>query len=157
MKLKIALIFVFVLLLALNDKITTAQTEVETFPLTVKIGIAKWVENDDFNENIQGFVNTINTIEGGTHVAGLKSALTRVVNDYGTKKGTLKKGDIFGTHSCCGKVKIIEDFQGVSIDTAPSSAPAVVLGPAGLFRTPYPQRKWAGRATRLRCSHPGEW
>lgn len=47
---------------------------------------------DSFNENIQGYVNTINTIEGGTHVVGLKSALTRVVNDFGTKKGTLKKG-----------------------------------------------------------------
>ncbi len=48
--------------------------------------------SDSYNENIQGFVNTINTIEGGTHVAGLKSALTRVINDYGTKKGALKKG-----------------------------------------------------------------
>ena len=48
--------------------------------------------SDSYNENIQGFVNTINTIEGGTHVAGLKSALTRVINDYGTKKGVLKKG-----------------------------------------------------------------
>lgn len=48
--------------------------------------------SDSFNENIQGFVNTINTIEGGTHVAGLKSALTRVMNDYGTKKGVLKNG-----------------------------------------------------------------
>ena len=48
--------------------------------------------SDSFNENIQGFVNSINTIEGGTHVAGLKSALTRVINDYGTKKGVLKKG-----------------------------------------------------------------
>lgn len=48
--------------------------------------------SDSFNENIQGFVNTINTIEGGTHVAGLKSALTRVINDYGIKKGVLKKG-----------------------------------------------------------------
>ncbi|MCK5449297.1 DNA topoisomerase (ATP-hydrolyzing) subunit B [Candidatus Pacearchaeota archaeon] len=47
--------------------------------------------SDSFNENIQGFVNTINTIEGGTHVAGLKSALTKVINDYGTKKGVLKK------------------------------------------------------------------
>ncbi|HDL02427.1 MAG TPA: DNA topoisomerase IV subunit B, partial [Candidatus Pacearchaeota archaeon] len=47
---------------------------------------------DSFNENIQGFVNTINTIEGGTHVIGLKTALTRVINDYGTKKGALKKG-----------------------------------------------------------------
>jgi DNA gyrase subunit B len=48
--------------------------------------------SDSFNENIQGFVNTINTIEGGTHVVGLKSALTRVINDYGTSKGILKKG-----------------------------------------------------------------
>jgi len=48
--------------------------------------------SDSYNENILGFVNTINTIEGGTHVAGLKSALTRVINDYGTKKGVLKKG-----------------------------------------------------------------
>jgi DNA gyrase subunit B len=48
--------------------------------------------SDSYNENIQGFVNTINTIEGGTHVAGLKTALTRVVNDYATKKGSLKNG-----------------------------------------------------------------
>lgn len=47
--------------------------------------------SESYNENIQGFVNTINTIEGGTHVAGLKSALTRVINDYGLKKGGLKK------------------------------------------------------------------
>jgi len=45
---------------------------------------------DSYNENIQGFVNTINTIEGGTHVVGLKSALTRVINDYVSKKGSLK-------------------------------------------------------------------
>jgi len=48
--------------------------------------------SDSYNENIQGFVNAINTIEGGTHIAGLKSALTRVINDYGTKRGVLKKG-----------------------------------------------------------------
>ncbi len=46
---------------------------------------------NSYNENIQGFVNTINTVEGGTHVSGLKTALTRVINDYGTKKGILKK------------------------------------------------------------------
>ena len=49
--------------------------------------------SDSYNENILGFVNTINTIEGGTHVAGLKSAITRVINDYGIKKGLLKKDD----------------------------------------------------------------
>lgn len=44
-----------------------------------------------FNESIQSFVNTINTIEGGTHVAGFKTALTRVINDYASKKGIIKK------------------------------------------------------------------
>ncbi len=48
---------------------------------------------DSYNENIQGFVNTINTIEGGTHVAGLRTAITRVINDYATKKGMFKKGE----------------------------------------------------------------
>ncbi|MFH0711892.1 MAG: DNA topoisomerase (ATP-hydrolyzing) subunit B [archaeon] len=48
--------------------------------------------SDSYNENIQGFVNTINTIEGGTHVAGLKTALTRAINDYGAKTGAFKNG-----------------------------------------------------------------
>ena len=49
--------------------------------------------NDTYNENIHGFVNTINTVEGGTHVAGFKTALTRVINDYAEKKGILKKDE----------------------------------------------------------------
>ncbi|MEI6058504.1 MAG: ATP-binding protein, partial [archaeon] len=48
---------------------------------------------DGYNEVIHGFVNTINTIEGGTHVAGFKTALTRVINDYSETKGILKKGE----------------------------------------------------------------
>ena len=48
---------------------------------------------DTYNENIHGFVNTINTIEGGTHVAGFKTALTRVINDYATKKKILKNNE----------------------------------------------------------------
>ncbi len=47
---------------------------------------------ENYNENIQGFVNTINTIEGGTHVVGFKTALTRVINDYSTKNNILKNG-----------------------------------------------------------------
>ncbi len=46
---------------------------------------------EGYNENIHGFVNTINTIEGGTHVSGFKTALTRVINDYATKNNILKK------------------------------------------------------------------
>jgi len=51
---------------------------------------------DSYNENIFGFVNTINTTEGGTHVSGFKTALTRVINDYGTKKGQLKNIKLMG-------------------------------------------------------------
>ncbi|PIN95182.1 DNA topoisomerase (ATP-hydrolyzing) subunit B [Candidatus Pacearchaeota archaeon CG10_big_fil_rev_8_21_14_0_10_30_48] len=51
---------------------------------------------DSYQENIFGFVNTINTVEGGTHVSGFKTALTRVINDYGTKKGFLKKDKLSG-------------------------------------------------------------
>lgn len=49
--------------------------------------------NDGYNENIFGFVNTINTTEGGTHVSGFKTALTRAINDFVTKKGMLKEKD----------------------------------------------------------------
>ncbi len=49
--------------------------------------------NSTYQENIFGFVNTINTVEGGTHVSGLKTALTRAINDYGKKTNMLKNGD----------------------------------------------------------------
>lgn len=52
--------------------------------------------NSSYQTNIFGFVNTINTVEGGTHVSGFKSALTRVVNDYVKKKSLLKKGSLHG-------------------------------------------------------------
>jgi len=51
---------------------------------------------NSYQENIFGFVNTINTIEGGTHVSGFKTAITRVVNDYVKKKGTLKNESLMG-------------------------------------------------------------
>jgi len=49
--------------------------------------------NVGYQENIFGFVNTINTAEGGTHIFGFKTALTRVINDYSKQKGLLKNGD----------------------------------------------------------------
>ncbi|PIO08465.1 DNA topoisomerase (ATP-hydrolyzing) subunit B [Candidatus Pacearchaeota archaeon CG10_big_fil_rev_8_21_14_0_10_34_12] len=48
--------------------------------------------NNSYRESIFGFVNTINTVEGGTHVSGLRTALTRVINDYAKKSGGLKNG-----------------------------------------------------------------
>jgi len=52
--------------------------------------------NDGYQENVLSFVNTINTIEGGTHVAGFKTALTRAINDYGNKSKLLKDGNVTG-------------------------------------------------------------
>jgi len=49
-----------------------------------------------YQENIFGFVNTINTVEGGTHVFGFKTALTRVINDYSKKKNLLKNESLSG-------------------------------------------------------------
>ena len=49
--------------------------------------------NDGYNENVFSFVNNINTHEGGTHLTGLKAALTRTINNYATKGNFLKKAD----------------------------------------------------------------
>lgn len=49
--------------------------------------------NDSYTENIFAFANNIDTIEGGTHLAGFKAALTRVLNDYAKKFGFLKEND----------------------------------------------------------------
>jgi DNA gyrase subunit B len=50
--------------------------------------------NDGYQENIFSFANNINTREGGTHMAGFRSALTRSTNDYIKKNDLLKKSDI---------------------------------------------------------------
>ncbi|WP_026487097.1 DNA topoisomerase (ATP-hydrolyzing) subunit B [Caldanaerobius polysaccharolyticus] len=49
--------------------------------------------NDTYVENVYSFANDIDTKEGGTHVSGFKSALTKVINEYGRKYGFLKDGD----------------------------------------------------------------
>jgi len=49
--------------------------------------------NDGFNESTYSFVNCINTIDGGTHLTGFRTALTRVFNDYARKSNFLKEGD----------------------------------------------------------------
>src|SRR5678810_151078 len=49
--------------------------------------------NDGYNENVFSFVNNINTHEGGTHLTGFKSALTRVINAHAQKGSFLKKAD----------------------------------------------------------------
>jgi DNA gyrase subunit B len=49
--------------------------------------------NDGYAENIFAFANNINTIEGGTHLIGFRSALTRSINNYALNSGLLKKDE----------------------------------------------------------------
>lgn len=52
--------------------------------------------NNGYQENVLGFVNTINTVEGGTHVVGFKTAVTRAINDYANKNKMLKGENLTG-------------------------------------------------------------
>jgi DNA gyrase subunit B len=58
------------------------------------VGVEAAVQyTDAFTESVYSFANTINTVDGGTHMTGLRTALTRVVNDYARKSGLLKESD----------------------------------------------------------------
>ncbi|NMB20315.1 MAG: DNA topoisomerase (ATP-hydrolyzing) subunit B [Firmicutes bacterium] len=49
--------------------------------------------NDSYSETTLSFANNINTHEGGTHLIGFRSALTRTINDYARRRGLLKQGE----------------------------------------------------------------
>ena len=49
--------------------------------------------NDGYVENVYTFANNINTVEGGTHLSGFRSALTRTINDYGRKNNLIKENE----------------------------------------------------------------
>ena len=50
--------------------------------------------NDQYNENLFTYVNNINTHEGGTHLVGFRTALTRTLNNYASKNGLVKEGGV---------------------------------------------------------------
>jgi DNA gyrase subunit B len=76
--------------------------------------------NDTYVESIFSFVNSINTTEGGTHLSGLKSALTRAINNYAANNNLVKNGkdsirgeDVREGLSCVISVKLKEpQFEG---------------------------------------------
>jgi DNA gyrase subunit B len=58
------------------------------------IGVEMAVQyTDAYSESVYSFANTINTVDGGTHMTGLRAALTRTINDYARKAGLLKEAD----------------------------------------------------------------
>ena len=61
----------------LFDDVIYLKTEKQGIPIEVAI-----MYNTDYNENIHSYVNNINTIEGGTHLTGFRTALTRTLKAY---------------------------------------------------------------------------
>jgi DNA gyrase subunit B len=73
---------------AVHPKVVHFEGEKESVEIEIAM---QW--NDGYTENIFSFANNINTIEGGTHLIGFKSALTRTINSYAIDSGQLKKDD----------------------------------------------------------------
>ncbi len=63
--------------------------------------------HDAYSESVYAFANCINTQDGGTHLTGFKSAMTRVVNDYARKQGLLKDGNLAGEDTREGLTAVV--------------------------------------------------
>ena len=76
--------------------------------------------NDGYNETMLAFVNNINTVDGGTHVMGLRAGLTRTLNDYARQRGIIKGDkepltgeDVREGLACVLSIKVLEpQFEG---------------------------------------------
>ena len=77
---------------AIHSKPVTIAREVGLDGQSTSIEIALQY-NDSFDEQVLTFANTVNTVDGGTHLTGFRAALTRQVNDYARKSGLLKPQD----------------------------------------------------------------
>ena len=69
----------------LHNKIITVNREDGVVPVEVALRYG-----NTYNDNILTFVNNINTIEGGTHLSGFRSALTRAMNNHASKNNLIK-------------------------------------------------------------------
>lgn len=73
---------------AIHSKVVHCEGEKDGVGVEIAM---QW--NDSYAENVFSFANNINTIEGGTHLIGFRSALTRSINNYAISSGQLKKDD----------------------------------------------------------------
>ncbi len=72
----------------IHEKIIYAEKNTEDVSLELALQYT-----DGYQENIFSFANNINTVEGGVHLSGFRSAMTRIINDYARKSGVLKEKD----------------------------------------------------------------
>jgi DNA gyrase subunit B len=77
--------------IALLPKIIFVEGRDEVTNVSVEVALTY---NDSYSEHIYSYVNNINTIEGGTHVAGFRRALTRTFKAYGDKQGLFEKAKV---------------------------------------------------------------
>jgi DNA gyrase subunit B len=70
----------------LTEKVICIETEKNEVPVEIALQY-----NTSFSENVHSYVNNINTIEGGTHLAGFRRGLTRTLKNYAEKSGMLAK------------------------------------------------------------------
>jgi len=78
-----------------RNPLLPAPIYVETHDAASNVAVeVALVYNDAFSENIFSYVNNINTIEGGTHVAGFRRAITRVFKSYGDKNKMFEKSKV---------------------------------------------------------------
>ncbi len=70
----------------IGDSVFYVEKQVEDSMIEVAIQY-----NDSFAETVKPFANNVLTVDGGTHLVGFRSALTRVINDYARKSGLLKE------------------------------------------------------------------
>ncbi|MGB0543000.1 MAG: DNA topoisomerase (ATP-hydrolyzing) subunit B [Longimicrobiales bacterium] len=99
---------------ALHDKICYFETSKPEAEIELALQY-----DQGFSENTHSFVNNINTHEGGMHITGLKSALTRTINDYAKRNNIFKKGeslsgdDVREGLTCVLSVRVMEpQFEG---------------------------------------------
>jgi DNA gyrase subunit B len=100
---------------AVHDDVIYYQGNKETSEVEIAL---QW--NDGYKENVFSFANNINTIEGGTHLMGFKTALTRAINKYGEHynllknvEGTIEGDDCREGLSCVISVKLQDpQFEG---------------------------------------------
>ena len=100
---------------AIHPQVIAFEGEKDDIPIDVAFQY-----NDSYNENILSYVNNINTIEGGTHLSGLRTALTRTLNNYATRNNLFKKtnttlsgDDVREGLTCVISIKVAEpQFEG---------------------------------------------
>ncbi|GAC1428303.1 MAG: DNA topoisomerase (ATP-hydrolyzing) subunit B [Chloroflexota bacterium] len=103
----------------LNDNKTVLHQPISIGKLigTTKVDIALQY-NDGYTENVFAYANNIHTVDGGTHLTGFRTALTRVLNDLGRKAGILKEFSLSGDDvreglSAVISVRLLEpEFEG---------------------------------------------